>query len=422
LKPPEYPENCIGYSIVVKLAFKGKKMSKTKNKKIPYIHIGFPKCASTTLQIDFFGKHPQILHLGIGYDNGREYSKQYIDDDVAIAVEMELKYKKDLVYDTESVKSIFQKYFDIADKDENISAVGISSENLSLTFTTDIDVTQKAGRLLDIFGPDTKIIILIRNQYDFIQSMYSTYLQNGYPNTFAHFLEFTYALQERNFLSDILYYNIYRLYGDLFGPYNIHITPFERLKDDPRQFQKELCAFLNIEFIDLSLNHVNKALPIAVLEFVRQANDRRRHGLGNPIWDGSFNDDRLIPYFTKCLRITPPAKAVRDFEIQEEILREAWRVETRLGRPRQCWFKGQLKNVLPHMVLRCIRKMRRRNTSQRNTNGTRAPEINRLSSIHSLDFPEKYRKRFFEMFAPNNFKLSQSTGIDLRSYNYPMPR
>ena len=165
----------------------------------------------------------------------------------------------------------------------------------------------------------------------------------------------------------------------------------------------------------MPLSHANKALPIEALEFVRKANDKRRHGLGNPIWDGSFNH-RLIPHFTKCLKITPPAKALRDFETQQEILREAETFTSHLSSRKQCYFKRRLENVLPPIVLRCIRKIR-----ERNINGRRAAATTSLSSVHSLDIAEKYRKRFFEMFAPNNSQLSQRTGIDLKNYNYPMP-
>src|SRR5438105_4578457 len=32
-----------------------------------FVHIGYPKCASTSLQIDLFRKHPEVYFLGIGY-------------------------------------------------------------------------------------------------------------------------------------------------------------------------------------------------------------------------------------------------------------------------------------------------------------------------------------------------------------------
>jgi hypothetical protein len=388
-------------------------MSKARNKKIRYIHIGFPKCASTTLQLDFFGKHPQLLHLGVGYNKDSVYWEKHIDRDVTNALEMELRYKKDLVYDAERVKKVFQKYFDIADKDSNVSAVGISSEHLSYTFTTDIDVTQKAERLLDIFGPDTKIIIFIREQNDFIKSMYAEYIRCGYIHTFDVYLEYTYALQDLNFLSDLLYYNIYKLYSDLFGAHNIYITPFERLKDDPKNIQKELCNFLGIGFTDLPFDQENKALPIKALEFTRQINNRRRHFLGNPIWDGSFNH-RLTSYFTKCLKITPPANAVADFEIRTDKLREAQIYASDPDGYKRHLFKKRLKKVFSSMALECIRKI----PENISAHVTRKP--NRDSSVQSLLIPEKYRSRFFEMFAGNNVKLSESAGIDLRKYNYPM--
>ncbi len=38
-----------------------------------FLHIGYPKCFSTTLQRNFFSKHPEIFYGGIGIDSNIDF-------------------------------------------------------------------------------------------------------------------------------------------------------------------------------------------------------------------------------------------------------------------------------------------------------------------------------------------------------------
>ena len=64
-----------------------------------YIHIGYPKAGSTTLQNDFFSQHSQLYHLGFGHKNINGKVQPYVGDDINIALEIDLCCKKDLVFD-----------------------------------------------------------------------------------------------------------------------------------------------------------------------------------------------------------------------------------------------------------------------------------------------------------------------------------
>lgn len=55
-----------------------------------FVHIGFPKCGSTALQIDFFYRHPQMQFLGVGCGN----PLKYIGENISTALELDLRYKK----------------------------------------------------------------------------------------------------------------------------------------------------------------------------------------------------------------------------------------------------------------------------------------------------------------------------------------
>ena len=76
-----------------------------------YIHIGQPKCASTSLQNSFFSNHPEVFHLGSGF-NG--ITGRYIGRDVARVVEVDLRFKKEFLWHPDAVREVFDRYFEAA--------------------------------------------------------------------------------------------------------------------------------------------------------------------------------------------------------------------------------------------------------------------------------------------------------------------
>lgn len=333
-----------------------------------FVHIGFPKCGSTTLQIDFFYRHPQILFLGIGCGN----PLKYIDENISTALELDLRYKKDLIYDSEKIKGYFEKYFNKVKTNSSISCIGLSSENLSFTFTNDIDVTQKAKRIYRIFGRETKIIIIIRNQFELIKSLYSEFIMSGYYKSFEDFLEFSYAFHDRNYLCDLLYLNIYEYYEKLFGKENIGVFIFEKLIIDHLEFAKKICKFLGIDFFDYGINRRNQSLSIDDLENIRLFNKLNRHNLGNSLLDYSHSH-RLKSYFSNQLGIAVPKQAINDEIKKSEIIR-AIQV-----------FRNSYND-----------------------------EPKRLS------INDHYKEKFIKMFSESNRIMSEKICFDLKSLGYPM--
>ncbi|MEQ9298383.1 MAG: hypothetical protein RIF33_07465 [Cyclobacteriaceae bacterium] len=270
---------------------------------IKYIHIGYPKSASTALQRGFFGSHPQLLHLGCGNLKQNDFwdDHGYISSEINIAMEIDLRYKNELNYDPKATKSIFRKCFDQAENDLFTHAVGISNENLCFNWHGGIDTTIKAKRLVEIFGSDTKIIMVIRKQTDLIESLYKETVRFGYAGTFDDYLKYLWIYQDRNFLSDFDFSLIYQLYADLFDKENVGVFFFEEMQNSQKGFLENISDFLHLQYTETEINRVfNKQLSNSALTIKRQLNNKIAHsferGYLNP-----FDTHRHVPYFTETM-------------------------------------------------------------------------------------------------------------------------
>lgn len=243
-----------------------------------YIHIGSAKCASKSLQQGFFSKHPDLMHLGMGTSAGMT---TWPDDDLQRVVEVDIRYKKELIYDAAAVQAVFQPKFAAAASSQSVKRVGLSFENLSCTMTYDVDVPVKARRLHDVFGADTKIIFIIRNQFDFIKSFYAEYLASGADVDFTEFVNYMIVTQFRSVISDMLYHRVYAVYAELFGAENLFVYPLEWLKDPGLALIPRLCEFLEIAPFAPDLPKLNPSLDGRQLHLISLVNKRMQHNFGS---------------------------------------------------------------------------------------------------------------------------------------------
>lgn len=285
------------------VAKKRTKAKKNTVKKRRYVHIGNPKCASSTLQIDFFPKHPQIMHLGNGHE---KRVNRYIDEGVTIVAEVDFRYKKDFVFDPEKSKSYLQPHFEAADKDDGIKVVGLSSEFLSFTLGNEVDTADKAKRIYDVFGKNTIIILIFREQISLLKSLYSELVKGGYYSDIKQFFEYTYIYQDRNWCLDFCFDKVFETYQELFGKENICALPLELLKENESEFIGKICSALEIDSFSEELRPLNKAIDkLEVLEQLRGFNGRFKHEFGSAFYE-PFNSSRMRDYFAKELGIAVP--------------------------------------------------------------------------------------------------------------------
>jgi hypothetical protein len=241
-----------------------------------FIHIGYPKCASSALQIAFFTPHPELFYLGphrVGLSFG------YYNDDVKALAEVHWRLMKDFGYDREWAVNVIGECYE-AFLASNKSRMGLSFEGFSYTHNHDIDVTQKAQRLADVFGPDTRIVMIIRNQFDLIKSLYRELIVGGLTSSFHKFASDIFYNKFRSFIYDLDYFKMYNLYAHHFGAENVLVLPYEQLQSDSEDFLNMLSTHIGVRCTMARIPRLNESESDAVYEHFRELSMTYRHGMG----------------------------------------------------------------------------------------------------------------------------------------------
>ncbi|MEY8767063.1 hypothetical protein [Francisella philomiragia] len=243
-----------------------------------YIHIGYPKCLSTSLQVDFFSKHSQLDHLGIGY-NGENL--KYRSSILNVYLEALLK-ARDIEF-THIHNNLFKTICD-----EITSSSGISHENLSFRFSNeDVDISQKVDRLYSLFGNETKIIVIIRNQAALLKSLYKESLKTGLAIDYCDYINTLYRNKFHSYLNDFKYDTIIDYFSNKFDSKNILILPIESYLRDKSLIKnqskysllQEICSFLNIKYETIVLNTNNVSINDIEAYHLLELNKKYRYNL-----------------------------------------------------------------------------------------------------------------------------------------------
>ncbi|MEM7452736.1 MAG: hypothetical protein AAF456_00145 [Planctomycetota bacterium] len=295
-----------------------------------FVHIGYPKNLSTSLQRSYFARHPEIEYLGIASGGILDYA----DDKVNAFFEHFCKYCLNANYapHREGFVSHFADVFTRAEAN-GAKAVGASSEHLSFAFTADqIDVATKAQRLAEVFGDGTKIVVLIRNQGQLLRSVYREGIRDGYPGTFEDYVKFLYRFQDKNFVVDCEFDKALDAYANEFGAANIHVFVYENSVEQGQLKTENECPVLISgiqsalglnDFPDVRPEHCHAKLESGVLAEKRKLNTKTRHDLGYELWNGNENH-RLGVYFTSFLQCEmDEAETYRNVATKRELIKLA---------------------------------------------------------------------------------------------------
>ena len=216
-------------------------------------------------------------------------------------MEVHIRYGNTFSYDENKTRLSFEKYFELAASEDHIHAVGISNENLSFNWHGGVDSSEKAKRLLEIFGKGTKIVMVVRRQKELLESLYKECIRFGYTGEFVDFLKYIWQFKFKNFFEDFHYNKMYSLYQGLFGAENVKVVFFEDLKFGQSEFLRSLSHVLEVDDIITSIGHnYNKMLSDEALLAKLELNKKIPHSLGNGFFEG-FDTHRYVSHFTKDL-------------------------------------------------------------------------------------------------------------------------
>ena len=202
-----------------------------------YIHIGLSKTASRTLQHFVFPKISEICSNKkklIYYQNDKKLRGYYYN------------YFNSLVFDN--------KFKKINHKHDLV----VSSDRLWSFRGDPYYVEEYAKKNSDFFGPNTKVIIFIRNPIDFLSSSYlqSCVYENNYIEPELFFLKKKYYSEKTSIpkfsIDDFSYKKLIKIYSNLFK--NIFVIKFELLKKNDISFFKKI--FKNLD--EKKLAELNK--------------------------------------------------------------------------------------------------------------------------------------------------------------------
>jgi hypothetical protein len=207
-----------------------------------FIHVGFANTGTTSLQRNFFAAREDIFLAGEPYgERGGIFTA--------------IKCAEDFKFDTAALQSLCDAL--IHDKSHGRTIV-ISDESLSdtpqLYFAPYMMPRDVIAARLRHFFPSAKIIFTIRDQRQYVASMYMNLKRNtafcsGMPvPPFAEWLSGGLNTGRGQYLQNLDFTETINLYCRIFGRENICVLPLEIITTDgPRAYLTKLCDFLGLE-------------------------------------------------------------------------------------------------------------------------------------------------------------------------------
>ena len=208
---------------------------------VDLIHVGYHRCASTTLQDILFSNHPKITMT----KNSR------LAYDKAVGID-------DVPFNGCSFSSR-------EDQTTVISSEGLCGVNYTQRKLG--NAWQEFPKLIHDKWPDAKILIIIRRQPDLIRSYYS-----------LNIIKFATVLSPKMYYGDLFckeylnYDSLITNYVNLFGAKKVCALPFEMIRHNQSQFLSRLSDFSCVDFRNFPLPIINAGNSDIANEVMRRLN------------------------------------------------------------------------------------------------------------------------------------------------------
>ena len=203
------------------------------NKRIDFLQIGFQKCGTMFLEKNVYALHPDITCIQ-GQRNA--------------ALEHALLHDFILPDSFEYDQTRFERNFEqciaslVSEKPRAVN--GIMFEAFTFMYEKHFDRKVIVDRIHESF-PDTKIIMLIRNQETWFVSIYSQYVRSGGVLNFHDFLEL--ALHNPLLIGHYVdWYPFVSYLFNVFGKERVLVCLFEELGRSPQNLADKIFSFLQV--------------------------------------------------------------------------------------------------------------------------------------------------------------------------------
>lgn len=215
-------------------------------------HIGFPKCASSTLQTTLFNLDKNAVFLSPSHlENvtGNEFIQK--KGQVTLLHEKILKFieKKDI--DDNAEKNDLKKEILLINSFSKKRII-FSSEWITGCRYMKNSFNERIKLFSEIFPRDTKIILIVRNHFDLILSLYRDNQNSFDGKNFCNLDEFFDMLLSPKYINRISYEKIYKSLIKYFKPENIYIYELKINKNE------NIIENINRDFEFIDQNKITK--------------------------------------------------------------------------------------------------------------------------------------------------------------------
>tara|TARA_X000000950_G_C13890980_1_gene650842 strand:- start:296 stop:1207 length:912 start_codon:yes stop_codon:yes gene_type:complete len=257
-----------------------------------FIHPGFGKSGTTTLQNSVFPKFPDINLVG------RPYSLKPGNRQLSYNLK-----KNSPFFDFDLTRNLSLKL--INKKKINI----LSEETLCTASLKNEAVIQRLSK----FYPDAKIFFTIRNQYDAAISYYINHERTlrkspkpflGSFVSFNNWFDYAFEEYENNFLGELDYYSMISLYEKYFKQKNIKIFLFEDFINNNQIYIRNILSFCGVKFKEIKITKENPRITDREFTYYKLRSKLPQSSITNLIPFGQ----KIIGILNRFLQNKKPAK------------------------------------------------------------------------------------------------------------------
>ncbi len=253
-----------------------------------FLHIGTEKTGTTTLQRFFSINKDALLDLDYYFPNEKGNNHTFL---TTYAAENFDKVKDLLIYqniDQSTSQEDFRLEIEgyllkiVSNKKIKAKTLILTNEHCSSKLKTKHEINL-LKKLFDKVGLNTKVVIYLRRQDEYLISLYSTYIKTGGTENLLSFIN------HNNKTYRFYYYQMLQLWADVFGKSNIIIKIFEKEELINGNIIHDFLHTIDIvDFQGLEIpTDRNKSMDAKSLEFLRNLNLEMPHFIGNEV-----NDER----------------------------------------------------------------------------------------------------------------------------------